>query len=382
MKKIILIHNIITPTRTKLFNDLNNKFKAEWYDFKILFTSETENNRKWNTNIETKKFKFKYEILKGKKITNIWFTKNHFFHINKNINNKIEKENPDIVIHAWRAWLSAFQTCRWAKKHKRKFILWSWSTKHEKSRRRTITKPLVKWLVKNSNSFRSYGTRASEYLISLWANPRKIFKLYNTVDIDFFVKKAEELKSQKEQFKKELWLKNKYNLLFIWQLIERKWIVELLEWYNLFRKNNKIDLWLIIVGSWPKEEQLKNIIKEKKIPNVCFCGYQQKSKISKHFACSDIFTLPSHEEVWGLVINEAMCFWLPILTTHTVWASIDLIKEWENWYIIKKINSKEISKWIKKIFNKDLINSNKSLELIDKLKINKILEKLTLNING
>lgn len=42
---------------------------------------------------------------------------------------------------------------------------------------------------------------------------------------------------------------------------------------------------------------------------------------------ADIFTLPSQEEVWGLVINEAMCFGLPIITAYQVGASVDLVQE-------------------------------------------------------
>ena len=47
MKKILLIHNIITPTRTLLFNKMNDKFLKQWYEFKIIFTSDTEWNREW-----------------------------------------------------------------------------------------------------------------------------------------------------------------------------------------------------------------------------------------------------------------------------------------------------------------------------------------------
>lgn len=328
MKKILLIHNVVTPTRTKLFNEMYMHFSKMGYDFKIIFTSETESNRKRVLQSEIEKFKFDFEILKSGKLRSKGNNDNHFFHINKNFKENIEQENPDIIIHAWWAWLSAWQSCNWCKKNKKKFILWSWSTKYEKSRRRTITKPLVKRLVSNSNSFRSYGTRASEYLISLWANPKKIYKLYNTVDIDFFIKQAEKLKPQKEGLKKELNIKNKKILLFIGQLIKRKWVYELLSGYNTYLKNHpKNDLWLVFIWSGQEERNLKKIVNDQKIDNVYFAWYKQKSEISKYFAISDILTLPSYEEVRWLVINEAMCFNLPIITTKYVWASVDLISK-------------------------------------------------------
>lgn len=373
--KIRLIHNMVTPTRTKLFNELYKKLKEDAYDFKIIFTSETEWNRARDTSTEIKKFKFPYKILKSKQITNKTKTDQNFFHINKDIIKEIEKENPDTIIHAWRAGLSAFQTCHRAKKHKKRFVLWSGSTKYEKSRRRTITKPLVKRLVKNSTSYRSYGTRASEYLESLGANPKKIFKLYNTIDIDFFIQQAEELKPQKEQIKKELWIKEKNSILFVWRLVQGKWVFELLEWFSLFQEKSK-DFALIFVGSWPEEEALKKIVEEKSISSVYFMWYQQKSEISKYFTIADIFTLPSYREVRGLVINEAMCFGLPILTTKFVGASIDLVREGENGYIIQQVNSKNIDYWLMNIVKNNLTKKNKSKRIIERFTIKNITKHL------
>lgn len=376
-KKAIIIMSQITPTRTWLFNEMYKYFSHIWYDLKIIFTSRIEWNRKWDTTQETKKFLFPFEILEGKQIQNTSKKDSHFFHINHRFKKILEKENPDTIIHAWRASLSAFEACLRAKKHKKKFILWSGSTKYEKSWRRTLTKPLVKWLVKNSTSYRSYGTRASEYLVSLWADPDKIYKLYNTVDVDFFIKQAEELKPKRNNLKKELWIKNKHILLFVWQLIKRKWVYELLEWYHLFKKENPdTDLWLVLVGSWQEEETLKKIVKEKNIDSIYFAGYKQKHEISEYFAIADIFTLPSHEEVWWLVINEAMCFGLPIITTKYVGASVDLIEEWKNGYIMKENTWDEFEKWMKFIFENDLIEKNNSLEIIEDFSPQKIIKRL------
>lgn len=371
MKKILLIHNIITPTRTLLFNKLYEHFFDLWYELKIIFTSESESNRKRSTNEEIKKFKFPYIILKSNQLK-VWKKDKFYYHFNWNLSSILNKEKPNIIIHDWWSWFSVFQSLYRCKKNKKKFYLWSWSTKYEKSRRRTLTKPIVKFIVKHCDWYRSYWTRASEYLVSLWAKKEKIYPLYNTVDIDYFKEEAEKLKPHKEELKKKYWIKTNNVLLFVWQLIERKWIYEVLEWFKNFQKDNK-DWSLIFVWWWQENEKMKQIIKEQNIKNVFFPWFFQKDKISELYTIADIFTLPSREEVRWLVINEAMCFWLPIITAYQVWASVDLVKDWENGYIMKENTWEEIKRCLNKILENKLIKKNSSFEKIKKFNVRNII---------
>ncbi|MCK9467361.1 MAG: glycosyltransferase family 4 protein [Candidatus Absconditabacterales bacterium] len=373
--KIILIHNIITPTRTLLFNKLHEKFKSQGYDFKIIFTSETESNRKWNTQKEIDKFEFDYEILNSKQIQHTGGKDNHFFHINFDIKKILDKEMPNIIIHAGWAGLSAWSSMFWCKKNNAKYILWNESTKHENSWRRTITKPLVKYLVKNSDKYMSFGSRSFEYLEILGANKEKIYPLYNTVDVDFFLEQSKILKPQKEELKQKYGIKTKYTIVFVGQLIERKGIYNILEGFANFQKQNK-DISLVFVGGGPEEENMKQIIKEKNIQNVFFPGFFQIDKISELYTIADIFTLPSIEEVWGLVINEAMCFGLPIITAYRVGASADLVQEGKNGFIMKENTVEEFEKGLEFLFENNLIEKNNNLEIIKDFRVEKIVEKL------
>jgi hypothetical protein len=205
MKKVILFNNIIAPTNTLLFNELNNKFISKWYKFKVLFNSATEWNRSWDYLEEIKKFNFEYIILEWNQVSNKWNKDNHYFHFNKWLINILNKENPDIIIHWWWASSTAFMSNYWCKKNKKAYYLWSWSTIYEKSWRRFITLPIVKYLVKKSDWYLAYWTRAWQYLETLWANKNKIQMLYNTVDIDFFIEQANNLKSKREELKKKYW---------------------------------------------------------------------------------------------------------------------------------------------------------------------------------
>lgn len=356
---------------------MKEHFNELEYEFKVIFMSSTESNRNWDESKELKKMKFDYLILNSTQLKINTNKDSHFFHINLNIKSLLSEEKPDIIIHAWWASLTAWMSLFWCKKNKAKYILWSESSIYEKSWRRSITKPLVKYLVKKSDWYLSFWTRAKEYLEILWADTNKIIELYNTVDIDFFIIESESLKNKKEELKEKYWIKTKYVLLFVWQLIKRKWVYEILEWFDNFQKTN-IDISLIFVWWWQEKENLEKIIKENNIQNVFFPWFFQQDKISELYTIADIFTLPSSEEVWWLVINEAMCFWLPIITAYQVWASVDLVQEWQNGYIMKENTWKEFENWLNFIFEKDLIENNKSLEKIKKITIARTLTNFTI----
>ncbi len=58
-----------------------------------------------------------------------------------------------------------------------------------------------------------------------------------------------------------------------------------------------------------------------------------RSNIINNMIIADVFILPSTTESWGLIINEAMDFGLPIITTNQVGAAPDLVRHGENGFI-------------------------------------------------
>ncbi len=371
--KILFFNNIITPTNTPLFNGLKKHFENQGIDFKVIFTSATESNRSYDTSKEEAKFLFDYMVLDNKKLNINSNKDNHFFHLNFDIPKLLDQEKPDVIIHGGWAWLSAWTSLWWCKKNNAKFILWSGSTVYENSWRRTLTKPIVKYLIKKSDGFLSYGTRATEYLISLGASKEKIYPLYNTVDIDFFLQNAVKLQPHKEEIKKKYGIKTKYVLLFVGQLIKRKGVYEILNGFTEFQKIHP-EISLVFAGSWQEQKNMEKIIQEQGIKNVFFPWFFQNDAISGFYTMADIFTLPSEEEVWGLVINEAMCFGLPVITAYQVGAWVDLVQEWKNGYIMKENSAREFEKWLEYIFEKGLVERNNSVETIGKFRVKDIVK--------
>src|SRR5205823_1561487 len=101
---------------------------------------------------------------------------------------------------------------------------------------------------------------------------------------------------------------------------------------------------LLIVGSGELEARLRNKVIHEGIPDVHFTGFLNRSQISQAYVAADIFTLPSRRhETWGIVVNEAMNFSLPIVVTDKVGCAGDLVRDGENGFIVSSQDPSELA---------------------------------------
>lgn len=85
------------------------------------------------------------------------------------------------------------------------------------------------------------------------------------------------------------------------------------------------------------------------IPDVYFVDHVEIDEMPKFYGMADLFVLPSRQDTWGLVLNEAMACGLPVVTTRKVGGSADLVREGVNGYIVVEENPAELYGAIKKI---------------------------------
>lgn len=339
--KVALLHNIITPYRTPIFEKLS---QVPFINLKAFFFSESAKNRRWKVKND---FKFAYEVLPGISLN---FKSEDLFtyRLNPTIVYHLIKNNFDVLITAgYDSFAShiSFFICKLSRKP---FILWAGSTVNESNWRRTVSLPWVKFMVRHSDAYIAYGTRAKEYLVYLGAKEERIFTAINTVNLDHFSERSRLSKTEKNEIKDRLHIKNKKVILYVGQLIERKGLRYLIKAFDhLKRKCANISL--LIVGYGYQEEELKGLCRKERIKDVYFAGHIDIDDIPKFYGIADLFVLPSTEEVWGLVINEAMACGLPIITTDKVGASADLVKEGVNGYIIEEKNIAQLYEAMKKI---------------------------------
>jgi glycosyltransferase involved in cell wall biosynthesis len=119
------------------------------------------------------------------------------------------------------------------------------------------------------------------------------------------------------------------------KLIAKKQPLHLLEAFAHVR--SRYPSYLLFVGDGELRPQILERARSLGIhESVRVTGFLNQSEISDAYAVADLFVLPSAIEPWGLVINEAMNFALPIVTTDCVGAAADLVQEGKNGFVVPR----------------------------------------------
>lgn len=151
-------------------------------------------------------------------------------------------------------------------------------------------------------------------------------------------------KSSKDELKAKLGMTEEKIVLSVGQFVHRKGYDILFEAVKSFDENTGV----YIIGGTPTEEYLE-FVEKNNLKNIHFEGFKKKDELAQYYAASDIFVLPTREDIWGLVINEAMAFGLPIVTTDRCVAGLELIKNGKNGFIVPVENSEELYKKINEL---------------------------------
>lgn len=121
-------------------------------------------------------------------------------------------------------------------------------------------------------------------------------------------------------------------ILYASKFMARKFPDHLLEAYLQLSEPRP---YLIYVGDGELRISLEEFTKKHQLKDVRFVGFRNQSELPAFYALADIFVLPSINETWGLVVNEAMNAGCAIITTDQVGAAVDLVRNGENGFVLK-----------------------------------------------
>lgn len=211
------------------------------------------------------------------------------------------------------------------------------------------------------------GTRNREFYVAHGVRQEYLFDVPYVVDNDYFIKATAPFKAPQGEARSELGLPaDKSLILYASKLIPRKKPCDLLVAFRMLRERG-IQACLVFVGSGELEQSLQAYVNQHRIPDVHFAGFQNQTDLPKFYAMADIFVLPSEDEPWGLVINEAMCAGVPIVASEEIGAVPDLVRHGYNGYTFPAGDVEQLATYLQKLISDKGIRKSmgeKSLEII------------------
>lgn len=144
-------------------------------------------------------------------------------------------------------------------------------------------------------------------------------------------------KEEKNECKHRLGIKYRRTILYVGRMIHIKGVDILIR----ACQGLEDDVGVFLVGGYETEEYAE-LARKYNVHNLNFINHIQLEQLKDYYIAADIFVLPTRSDTWGLVINEAMSYGLPIITTDACVAGTQLIENGVNGYIIESENVQEL----------------------------------------
>lgn len=324
--KVLFLTNVPSPYRVKFFNEL-----GKHCNLTVVFEKKTstERDESWKS--------YSFDWFKG--IILEGFSVNADTSLCLSVKRFLKKDLFDVIVCCNFTSPTGMYAVRYMKKHHIPYILES-DGGFAKSGK-GFREKLKHHSIAGADYYLSTSTIHDEYYLKYGAKTEQIVRYPFSSVSENEILKTPISGEEKTKIKQSLCVEEDIMILSVGQFIHRKGFDVLLQSASSFPKNTGV----YIVGGEPTEEYTK--LKEQLgLSNVHFVGFKKPSELSKYYQAADLFVLPTREDIWGLVINEAMASALPVVTTERCLAGVEMIENNVNGKIASAENISELTEAI------------------------------------
>lgn len=334
MKKILFYTNIPSPYRVDFFNEL-----GKYCELTVLFesTHSTERDDLWKQyHFEN----FQGIIMSGKRTAvDMAFCPEIIGHLHA-------KKYDEIVITIMAS-LTSILAVNWLRFHRIPYI-------YEGDGGFVHTENRLKYLLKRnviSHAKYCFSTSSAfdEYCKNYGASPEKIYRYpFTSVWKKNLVEKPLSV-ADKQTLRTQLGIWEEHMLISVGQMIHRKGFDILLRAAEVLDRS-----WgIYLVGGRPSEE-LRDLVEQRSLEHVHFVDFMPKENLWKYYQAADLFVLPTREDPWGLVVNEAMANALPVITTTRCIAGLEMVEDGINGFLYEPEDVDKLKELLREVSNGSL----------------------------
>lgn len=330
--KILYIVNIPSPYRVEYFNEL-----GKFCDLTVVFerAESTERDESWK---HTDFANFKGIICQGKSTgVDSAFTKEPVKFIRKN--------RYDFIIVGNAMSLSGLYEIAYLKRKKIPYWIEGDGAFCPNGENR-IKYILKKYLLQGATGYFSTCKNHDLYYEHYGVEKKDIYRYpFSSVKKEDILEKPL-TREEKETLREQLNIKEEKVVVSAGQFIYRKGFDVLLKAAKLLPK----DVGFYLIGG-KKPEDIEEL------SNVHYVNFVPKKELFQYFDAADCFVCPTREDIWGLVINEAMARGLPVITTDRCNAGLELVQDGSNGYIVPNEQAEKMAEKIAKVLEENALLS-------------------------
>ena len=299
--RLAILVNTIAPYRLPIYARLADRFEA------LVLHGGREANRTWSVAMPKslrshKIWTVQIPMRKQTGVAGIWDTQ--YVHLPAGLLWWLPKFAPDAILTnelGLRTWIALLYG------HLTGIPVWvQWEgTLHSEEHIVAFKKSLRLRLAKVIQHWVSYGAPSTEYLRSIGVQPKCLVEVQNCVPHEIFLETSETPAHPFEGAPRPL-------LLSVGQLIPRKGFHTLIDACGRLARNGK-EFTLVLVGAGPEQQHLEKQAQHVGLRHFHVLPHQSQAALSALYKAASAFVFPTLEDVWGLVVSEAIWAGTPVL---------------------------------------------------------------------
>lgn len=264
---------------------------------------------------------------------------------------RLAKEPPSLlVIHGWN-YRTYTMLLRYGRQYGHRLAFRGETNLQMEMERNTATRMLRKVALRNLlapvHFFFYIGNQSHRFYKYLGIQSNKLIHTPYAVDNQRFQQEWQRI--NKDEVRAELGIpQGAFVILFSGKYIPKKRPLDLLKAFAML---NVPHSYLLLMGEGELRHEMEKFIDANLLSaRVCLTGFVNQSKVSMYYRSADVFVMCSDfGETWGLSVNEAMNFSLPIVVSNRTGCCEDLLENGVNGYSFPAADIKALSRCLQHI---------------------------------
>lgn len=351
MIKAAVITNIPSPYSLDLFHTIQNDYDT--IELSVVYSAMSRKNRTWTIDEKKMKNSFSLDSFIISRKAGVYI---RYIHIPRGAWKTLNKIKPDVLL-VYEYSITSVISFLWAKCHHKKYIHITEGTLLSEKGIGRGQRIFRKMIIKYADLYVACSSRAKEKLMA-WGAPEDYIR---TILLTSDIRKYQRAGMQK----KENSIKR---LLYVGSIEKRKGIDLVIK----ALKYTRDDVLLTLIGSGDERYigEITELAKKEGVSNkMKLLGFSEGDALIKEYHDSDAFVLPSRSDCYGLVLVEAYCSGLPIISSQYAEGAYDIVENGINGLIIDPYDSKCFGDAIEKVLTDPSYSSNAATMKTDRFEI-------------